>query len=140
MASYVGKSEVPASITSLLFLHNPKLLKSPDIAISKKKTVEIAQLWQHNRGNYTTPTIYQKRKIYHVFFQEQQPAGNAKLEALLLGCRHNKDWMCGTSLHLPFFDLKVSETIFFVYLLCDVQLKLFLLWKKKKQTSSIFNF
>ena len=21
------------------------------------KTVEIAQLWQHNRGNYTTPTI-----------------------------------------------------------------------------------
>ena len=28
----------------------------------KKLTVEIAQLWQHNRGNYTTPTIYQKKK------------------------------------------------------------------------------
>ena len=27
-----------------------------------KKTVEIAQLWQHNRGNYTTPTIFQKKK------------------------------------------------------------------------------
>ena len=27
-----------------------------------KKTVEIAQLWQHNRGNYTTPTIYQKKR------------------------------------------------------------------------------
>ena len=26
-----------------------------------KNTVEIAQLWQHNRGNYTTPTIYQKK-------------------------------------------------------------------------------
>ena len=25
-------------------------------------TVEIAQLWQHNRGNYTTPTIYQKNE------------------------------------------------------------------------------
>ena len=25
----------------------------------EKKTVEIAQLWQHNRDNYTTPTIYQ---------------------------------------------------------------------------------
>ena len=29
--------------------------------VPKKKTVEIAQLWQHNRGNYTTPTIYQKK-------------------------------------------------------------------------------
>ena len=28
-----------------------------------KKTVEICKkLWQHNRGNYTTPTIFQKRK------------------------------------------------------------------------------
>ena len=27
-----------------------------------KKTVEIAQLWQHNRGNYTTPTIFQKKE------------------------------------------------------------------------------
>ena len=25
---------------------------------TKNWTVEIAQLWQHNRGNYTTPTIY----------------------------------------------------------------------------------
>ena len=25
--------------------------------------MEIAQLWQHNRGNYTTPTIYQKISI-----------------------------------------------------------------------------
>ena len=29
---------------------------------TRKNTVEIAQLWQHNRGNYTTPTIYQKKK------------------------------------------------------------------------------
>ena len=29
---------------------------------SKKKTVDIAQLWQHYRGNYTTPTIDQKKK------------------------------------------------------------------------------
>ena len=28
----------------------------------QKRTVEIAQLWQHNRGNYTNPTIYQKSK------------------------------------------------------------------------------
>ena len=30
--------------------------------VTSKKTVEIAQLWQHNRGNYTTPTIYQKKE------------------------------------------------------------------------------
>ena len=28
----------------------------------KKKTVEIAQLWQHNQGNCTTLTIFQKKK------------------------------------------------------------------------------
>ena len=27
----------------------------------KKNTVEIAQLWQHNRGNYTTPTNLSKK-------------------------------------------------------------------------------
>ena len=27
----------------------------------KMCTVEIAQLWQHNRGNYTTPTIFSKK-------------------------------------------------------------------------------
>ena len=30
----------------------------------KKKTVEIAKLWQHNQGNYTTPTIYQKTYVF----------------------------------------------------------------------------
>ena len=37
----------------------------------KKRTVEIAQLWQHNRGNYTTPTIYHnggKRFIHFLAF------------------------------------------------------------------------
>ena len=34
---------------------------SPRVVLYKN-TVEIAQLWQHNRGNYTTPTIYQKKK------------------------------------------------------------------------------
>ena len=29
--------------------------------ILKKKTVEIAQLWQHYRGNYTSPTLSNKR-------------------------------------------------------------------------------
>ena len=29
--------------------------------VESKKTVEIAQLWQHNRGNYST--IYQKRLL-----------------------------------------------------------------------------
>ena len=31
------------------------------VALTKKKKVEIAQLWQHYRGNYTTPTIYQNK-------------------------------------------------------------------------------
>ena len=36
-------------------------------------TVEIAQLWQHNRGNYTTPTIYQKKKQYITRGQVEYP-------------------------------------------------------------------
>ena len=39
-----------------------------ELVCAKKKKkqdekVEIAQLWQHNRGNYTTPTIFQKKQL-----------------------------------------------------------------------------
>ena len=48
-----------------------------------KKIVDIAQLWQHNRGNYTTPTIYQIKK----------PSGDTEFytdPALAGDCRHKK--------------------------------------------------
>ena len=35
--------------------------------VDAKMTVEIAQLWQHNRGNFTTPTIYQKKKKENLY-------------------------------------------------------------------------
>ena len=42
-------------------LVTPKVI-GRGVDTKKKNTVEIAQLWQHNRGNYTTPTIFQKRE------------------------------------------------------------------------------
>ena len=40
--------------------------------VGEQKTVEIAQLWQHNRGNYT-PTIYQKTKMNAPWIKKNLP-------------------------------------------------------------------
>ena len=51
-----------------------------------KKTVEIARLWQHNRGNYTT-TIYQKKIIQtrgvYAFSAEDIDGAEVKLSSLV---------------------------------------------------------
>ena len=48
----------PSNTPNVFFTHQYFLIV--DI---HQNTVEIAQLWQHNRGNYTTPTIYQTKNI-----------------------------------------------------------------------------
>ena len=37
------------------------------VRVFKNDSGGIAQLWQHNRGNYTTPTIYQKKVVGKMF-------------------------------------------------------------------------
>ena len=51
-----------------------------------KNTVEIAQLWQHNRGNYTTPTIYQKKLAFlEILNREEGEKVQGVLYPVLLG-------------------------------------------------------
>ena len=38
----------------------PGGFSSPSPSVKKKRQWSLHKLWQHNRGNYTTPTIYQK--------------------------------------------------------------------------------
>ena len=71
------------------------ILSSQDhiqILFFSKKQWILHKLWQHNRGNYTTPTIYQKKKkitkskaiereTNHFFFQHPSPGTSLPLSS-----------------------------------------------------------
>ena len=58
---------------------------------------KIAQLWQHNRGNYTTPNNLSKKRTTVYTFRStkasaniEHRAGFSHLVGLLGDCRYNK--------------------------------------------------
>ena len=55
----------------------------------KRQWGDCTKLWQHNRGNYTTPTIYQNKKKNEKFMTK-----NLSLELVSLGkSREIRGWI-----------------------------------------------
>ena len=87
-------SSVGSSVPWCGIFFTQKFLKR--VQKSKKESGDCTKLWQHNRGNYTNPTIYQKKKnkipsgVLRLRTTFEYRPEFSHLMGLLGDCRHNK--------------------------------------------------